>query len=383
MQDMSDRQSDAWPPAASRKCVLVLGMHRSGTSALTRVLNLLGSELPKHILSANDGNEAGYWEPERLVTLHDEMLAECGSRWDDWRPFDLGALGDERFAHYKAEIARLIEQEYTDAPRLVIKDPRICRFVRLYEEVLRALDILPLYVLQLRNPLGVMKSLALRDGMTAPFASLVWLRHVLDAEKATRDKPCTFISYERLINDWQGAVSTIGAHLDLAWPPPPRAAAAVESFLSRELMHYSPSTDELIERPDIAAWVKEAYLALSALEKGRDLTAARAALDKVRAAFDAAVLVFGDAVFSELRAREDKLTTQNDKLNQELILHDADASRLQAEVNVLERRMAEWESRVALTLSEIYASTSWRITAPLRVARNVLSNLRHNSKFRR
>src|ERR1700733_3854354 len=201
MRAMSDGQSDAEAPAAvGRKCFLVLGMHRSGTSALTRVLNLLGTELPKHLLAANLNNEAGYGEPERLVAVHDAMLAEAGSHWDDWRAFDPGTLGVERLAHYKAEIARLIEEEYGDAPMFVIKDPRICRFAGLYEEVLRALDITPFYLLQLRNPFAVIKSLESRDGMTSSFAGLVWLRNSLDAEEATRGKPRVFLSYERLID---------------------------------------------------------------------------------------------------------------------------------------------------------------------------------------
>ncbi len=51
------------------------GMHRSGTSALTRVLSLLGAALPQHILGAGPGNETGHWEPLRLVGYHDRMLA--------------------------------------------------------------------------------------------------------------------------------------------------------------------------------------------------------------------------------------------------------------------------------------------------------------------
>ena len=73
--------------AAKRRVVLILGMHRSGTSAVARVVNLLGAALPKKLLEAAPGNEAGHWEPIELVSLHDRMLAEAGSRWEDFRPF--------------------------------------------------------------------------------------------------------------------------------------------------------------------------------------------------------------------------------------------------------------------------------------------------------
>lgn len=54
-----------------RTCLLVLGMHPSGTSAITRILNLMGAELPKQLPGAWTSNEAEHWEPERLVLLHD------------------------------------------------------------------------------------------------------------------------------------------------------------------------------------------------------------------------------------------------------------------------------------------------------------------------
>ncbi len=79
MNDCSSSTSDIAQLGTAlprRTALLVLGMHRSGTSALTRVLNLLGASLPKNLLGASPGNETGHWEPDRLIGLHDRMLAE-------------------------------------------------------------------------------------------------------------------------------------------------------------------------------------------------------------------------------------------------------------------------------------------------------------------
>src|SRR5580658_5857134 len=85
-------RANAAPAPARRKNVpqalLVLGMHRSGTSALTRVFSLLGADLPNNMLDANPTNEAGHWESLDLMVGHDELLASAGSRWDDWRAFN-------------------------------------------------------------------------------------------------------------------------------------------------------------------------------------------------------------------------------------------------------------------------------------------------------
>ena len=63
--------------------VLVLGMHRSGTSALTRVLNLLGLDAGRDVLmGASESNPTGHWEVERLTSFNDRLLDELGGRWN-------------------------------------------------------------------------------------------------------------------------------------------------------------------------------------------------------------------------------------------------------------------------------------------------------------
>ena len=62
--------------------VLVLGMHRSGTSALTRVLNLLGLDAGRDVLmGASESNPTGHWEVERLTSFNDRLLDDRGGRW--------------------------------------------------------------------------------------------------------------------------------------------------------------------------------------------------------------------------------------------------------------------------------------------------------------
>ena len=70
-------------PVQQRRCVLVFGMHRAGTSALARVLSLRGAELPGRVLPANTGNPTGYWEPESVVQFNDRLLEYFGVEWND------------------------------------------------------------------------------------------------------------------------------------------------------------------------------------------------------------------------------------------------------------------------------------------------------------
>lgn len=288
-----------------RRCLLVLGMHRSGTSVLTRVLSLLGAALPKTTIQADENNKSGYWEPTSLNTLHNKMLAEAGSTWDDWRSFDPAVLPKGRLRHYKAEIGRLISDEFTDTPLFVLKDPRVCRFVPLYEEILGEVGIAPLFVHTLRNPLAVIASLGERDNMTEGFASLLWLRHVLDSEAATRSKLRAFVSYEDFMVDWRVAAHNMAGALGLEWPRAIEdAAPEIEAHLTPELQHHNASSAELDRHPEITGWVKGAYAGLTTLVEDAANSAALAGLHRVKEEFDAASPIFGRAFFPELAARQ-------------------------------------------------------------------------------
>ena len=75
--------------APERICLLVLGMHRSGTSAVTRVLSIAGAKLPASLMGPGRGNEVGHWESDALATYNDELLSQLGSRWGDWRSLEV------------------------------------------------------------------------------------------------------------------------------------------------------------------------------------------------------------------------------------------------------------------------------------------------------
>lgn len=357
-----------------RVCILVLGMHRSGTSLLTRIVSLLGGALPGNLMPPVKGNnEAGFWESATLKALHERMLAEAGSRWDDWRAFDPSALGPESLAEVREEIRRRIEEEYSDAPLIVLKDPRICRFVPLYDGLLRELNIEPRYLLIDRNPLAVISSLAARDGMTEIFAALLWLRHVLDAEGATRDRPRAFLSYEALLADWRGVIERVTRELGLTWPRDVEdAAAGIDAHLSRDFQHHRSTESELAEREEIPGSIKETYAALRTLAEtdgGRE--EALATLDRVRDELERTAPVFGAAVFPEIDARLEALTQRTEDLT-------AEGARLRERERELKRDLhaARAEARgLEAKIDAIHASTSWRVTAPLRAVGRGLSTL--------
>ncbi|QYJ16098.1 hypothetical protein Rxycam_01929 [Rubrobacter xylanophilus DSM 9941] len=396
-------------PDPPRTALLVLGMHRSGTSALARMLSLLGAELPEHVLGARRGNEAGHWEPERLVMLHDEMLTEAGSRWDDWRGFDPASLGKERLAHYREEISRLIEEEYGEARLFVLKDPRICRFVPLYEELLAGMGVAPRFVLTYRNPISVLDSLAARDGMASAHAAVLWLRHVLDAEAATRGRPRVFLSYEECLNDWRAAAGKTAAALGIEWPrDPDEAAREIGAQLSPGLQHHAATPADLEADRRIGRAVREAYAALLALSADEGDAAALEALSRARAELEAGEPAalgldavdwadIASRVFTEMATRQYRDRRDREHLQRLVAKHRREAENLERRLErLLEEHKREAEARshnirrlqkrnreLEAEVSALRRSTSWRLTRPLRAAVRLLTDPRGTIAFLR
>lgn len=214
-------------------------MHRSGTSAITRVLNLLGAQLSQNLLPANNANELGYWEPSDAVNLHDRMLASAGSAWDN--PFGVEPSWFETRAveHFCSEIVDFVQSEFADAPLFVVKDPRIALLIPVWLKALERLDIEPLFVIPFRSPLEVERSLMAREAnWPAGQGNLLWLRYVLTAEAATRGHARSFVFYDAALTDWRAEANRIGAQLGVIWPRQGREAdVEIDGFLNPDQKH--------------------------------------------------------------------------------------------------------------------------------------------------
>ena len=284
--------------AATRTGILVAGMHRSGTSALARVLTLAGCDLPQTLAAAKPDNVAGFWESPRVVELNDAILASAGSCWDDWRPFERGWHASPAAGPLRERAVEVLRQEYGESAMFVLKDPRICRLLPFWTDALAALDVQPCVVAPIRSPLDVAASLEARNGIDPFVAYLIWLRHVLDAEADSRGLPRVHVRYDVLLADAPAALDRIGGGLGLTLPrrDAPGTAADINAFLSRDLRHHRSADDGLLADEDISAWVRSTFRILERWTRGEVDGADAGELDRIRAAFDAAAPAFGRAL---------------------------------------------------------------------------------------
>lgn len=178
--------------------IIIAGMHRSGTSATTGALRLAGVSLGEVLEPAPD-NPKGYFENQRAVEIHERLLAALGSSWDDVQALPENWQQSDAATVAKQAIGQLIDNEFADAQLWAVKDPRICRFIPLWREVLEARGISVAVLFVVRHPDEVAASISARDGWLAPLGKLLWMRHVFEAEGSTRDLPRTVLSYESLL----------------------------------------------------------------------------------------------------------------------------------------------------------------------------------------
>lgn len=252
-----------------KSAILVLGMHRSGTSALTRIINLMGATAPRTLLPATPENARGYWESAVLSALNEEILNACGTSWHSPRAPRADVVRTARRKGLDRRLRAAIESEFAGGELIVLKDPRVSRLVGLYQPVLTDLGYRIQPIIALRNPSEVVASTMKRDHFDLRKAERLWLRYTLDAERATRGDPRAIISYDALIADWRVAMATLGRHLGIAWPPlSAEAEAEADGFISSSLRHHAlaPPAGGLGRKRLVA----DVYAAMAALARDPD-----------------------------------------------------------------------------------------------------------------
>lgn len=221
-----------------RAAYLVLGMHRSGTSAVTQVLALAGAALPANVMAGDEHNAKGYFEPWKIAVFNDERLRAGGAAWDDMFAFPFRPLATRTERGWLNRAEALFEQEYGEVRHPLLKDPRVTVLMPFWRTVLSELEVGARCVIPVRHPLAVAGSLARRNGFPPEKSALVWSAYMLAAEAYTRDLPRAFVSYDRLLGDWPAEVARIEAAHGSPLPKMTEASAkAIDRFLTPELRH--------------------------------------------------------------------------------------------------------------------------------------------------
>ena len=285
-------------PSATRTAVLVAGMHRSGTSALTRVLNIVGCDLPRTLVRPKRGNVLGFWESQTITNLNEEILASAHSFWEDWRPFRRSWYSYPPSEAFQHRARQLIRDEFGDSRLFVLKDPRLCRLMPFWLQAFDALSVQVHVISPIRSPFDVASSLHARNHIDPFSGLLIWLRYVLDAECASRSLVRSYLRYEHLLSDPQSVIAKVGSDLDISWPnaSTSHTETEVETFLSPAMHHFSSDEQEQLANPDLSHWIRDSFDILDRWSRGEERDDDDARLDQIRVALDEATPAFSGAL---------------------------------------------------------------------------------------
>lgn len=257
----------------SSRGVVVLGMHRAGTSLVTRGIKSLGIYMGDDFVDAQFDNPRGYWEDRKVQDLNQRVLRVFGLKWESpdlftdtqWQALEIEAMRLEAIEHIRAN--------FLSHPLWGFKDPRTIRLLPFWWPVLERLGVHDSYVVVIRNPLSVAESLIARqpDVFDPALAHSLWLAHMVPYLSMIRQKPFVVADYDLLMNDPRSQLLRIGRALEI--PATATISKEIDAFiadyLDPGLRHSQFGRLDRDFVPHLSLLVQKAYLCLSRLATDR------------------------------------------------------------------------------------------------------------------
>ena len=187
-----------------KKLIMVLGMHRSGTSVVTQLCQCMGGYLGEEdeLITASKDNPDGYFENKDITCIDDEILHLAGREW-----YSLGMLEADydytQLAKVMAELRSSIQKLLKRGNIVTIKDPRTAVLLPVWEKILVELEVEVHYIWVFRNPLEVAESLRKRDGYSREHGVLLWAYYNLSILNYLKGKEYKLVHYRDLLENVQ------------------------------------------------------------------------------------------------------------------------------------------------------------------------------------
>ena len=227
-------------------------------------------------MPANEFNVHGYHENERLVSFHTAILDALGSSWHDLRILPENRFQKEWMDEATVRLSDILEAEFRDAERILVKDPRVCRLLPLWHQLASERNFDLRCVLIGRHPLQVASSLAERDHFSCQKSLLLWLQYNLLAERGTRSGRRLVIRYRDLLENPGQTMKRVAGIFELE---DERLIEKAGSAIDSSFVHYALEPDTFCEQPELQNWASEVWNLL--FLKAQDDASARERLDQI------------------------------------------------------------------------------------------------------
>ncbi|WP_028024865.1 sulfotransferase family protein [Enterovibrio calviensis] len=202
----------------NKQVFVVLGMHRSGTSALSGELHHQGVFFGENFIDDIETvNEKGFYEHRELVDINECILDELGAAWYDC--FDVYAQVNQGWRPSEKIINRikqfLVSDEFSDHQLIGIKDPRLCLLYPIWQEQIKIAGLTAHVVMVNRDVSCVAASLARRDDMVHMHSALLWNYYTISAAMAANQSNGYWIETEGMFSNPLLEISRMLAWFDI------------------------------------------------------------------------------------------------------------------------------------------------------------------------
>lgn len=231
----------------NNRVVVVLGMHRAGTSALTRSLQVLGIGLGDNLYPATPENPKGYWEDQDCIAIDEEILGYLGAEFDrlclDWTIVSTNAAIIR--LHHKA-VQFVLKRIAQNQGVWGVKDPRMCRLLGFWKKVFETSGCNVNYIISLRNPISIAKSLEKRNHLSPEQSYFLWLQHIVPTVLGSRKESRIVVDYDLLLGAPEEQIARIADHLKISFDKEnnPLLEDFSRNFLDNNLRHSTYSLSQ-------------------------------------------------------------------------------------------------------------------------------------------
>lgn len=242
-----------------KRLIVVLGMHRSGTSVITRALQVLGVELGNNLMAPIENNNSkGFFEDNDLVALNEKILNELQNEWFCTKSI---AQTDVEYLHHCGYFDQAVEfmlNKVGSHPIFGIKDPRVAKLLPFWRDVFEHCQFEVSYILAIRNPLSVTKSLEKRDGLGLIQSYLLWYEYVISSLAFSDRCRRILVDYDLFMESPSDEINRISKDLGLAIDHD-NLQLFLNEFLETELRHTVYDANDLHRDPHCDQLIFETY----------------------------------------------------------------------------------------------------------------------------
>jgi hypothetical protein len=221
-----------------KKLLFVLGMHRSGTSALAGLLQDLGLDAPIDLLPPTSDNPKGYFESTGISSENDRLLAVLGTSWRLENPLPRGWIDSQLTLNWQNALLGKLHESFRGVGFPIVKDPRFCVLLAGLSSWLQAMVVDFSFVLIVRHPLEVVQSLLARplDPIAKDLSLRLWIESVLSSERITRGMQRMVITADDLFESPACVQSELQSFIGLGSSE--QECKKLSSFVDPELRHH-------------------------------------------------------------------------------------------------------------------------------------------------